>query len=456
MSQSKIRKVLEAVIPSPVYEKVTGRKRLQEVFFNVNWLVFEKVFSIAVGVMVGAWVARYLGSENYGKLAYATSFVSLFICLSTLGLDQLLVRDIVNYPDKKNELLGTAFSLKLFGSLVLNALVSVLIFFLRPESPSLRVYVMIIAIGYIFKPFDVICYWFQSQVQSKYAVLSRIAALTIISVAKVVLVLQNAPLIAFAWMLAINSLLTAIGFLAFYHKFDGSIFKWRVKPGRIRALLRDSWPLIISAAAVSIHMQIGGLMLGNMLDDRALGIYAAAKRLMQWSLIATVVSNSIMPVLVDTKKRNEELYYQRLQSLYDIMIWLAIGISLIVTFISDFIINLLYGPDYAQSAVVLSILSWTAAFNFFSIVTSRYLIAENLTAIQLYRTFIGTGLNIVLNMLLIPRYGIIGTSVATLLSVVVQSYASLLFFRKTRRVFFMFFKSLNLYRMVKGIVGGTV
>jgi O-antigen/teichoic acid export membrane protein len=222
----------------------------------------------------------------------------------------------------------------------------------------------------------------------------------------------------------------------------------------MKALLNDSWPLILSAAAVSIHAQIGGLMLGNMLDDQALGIYAAAKKLMQWSLIATVVSNSIMPVLVDTKKRNEGLYYQRLQKLYDIMIWLAIGISVTVTLTSDFVIRLLYGPDYAQASVVLSILSWTAAFNFFSIVTSRYLITENLTAIQLHRTFIGTGLNIFLSVVLIPKYGIIGASVATLLSVVVQGYMSLLLFRKTRRAFFMFLKSLSLYRIFKDLLGG--
>jgi PST family polysaccharide transporter len=446
--KQKSKILLKAILPSHVYEKI-ATKSLRDILFNINWLIFQKALNILTGILIGAWIARYLGTQGYGMLSYAISFVTLFTCISTLGLNQIITRDIIKHPSQKNELLGTAFFLQLIGSLLLNLLASILIFLLRRENPSVRMYVAIVALGYIFKPFDVIDYWFQSQVQAKYAVISRIAALIITSIVRVILVLQRAPLVAFAWVFVVNLLLTAVGFLAFYHKMGTAVIDWDVKIRRARVLLKDSWPLILSGAAVAIHGQLDQVLLGDLLDEQAVGLYSAGKKLMQWSFIAVVVANSTMPALISIRKKDETRYYQRLQTLYDIMLWLAIGISVIVTLTSGLIVNFLYGAEYSQTAVVLSILTWSVAFNFYSIITAQHLITENLTKIQLYRTLIGAGVNVCLNALLIPMCGIIGASVSALLSIAVQGYFSTLIFRQTRRNFFMLLKSLNIYRIAR-------
>src|SRR6185369_16785924 len=94
--------------------------RFRKYIENVSWLIFEKGFSLFVGLVVNVSVARYLRPENFGLLNYALSFVSIFAAFSTLGIDQIIVRELAKAPEKKDDLLGTAFILKLCGSMVLN------------------------------------------------------------------------------------------------------------------------------------------------------------------------------------------------------------------------------------------------------------------------------------------------------------------------------------------------
>jgi len=445
-------KTIKSILPSFIVKKIEGRDNLKKILFNINWLSLEKIINMLLGLLVGAWVARYLGPEDYGKYNYALSFVALFTFISTLGLDQIVVRNIIRNPDDKNKLLGTTFFLKLCGAILLNFIVLVIIYFFNIRTEQVRFFIMIISIGYIFKSIYTIKYWFQSQINSKYYVIASTIALIIISLLKVFFILNEASVSIFVWLSTINTLLVGVMLVIFYQFYSqNSIWNWQLDFSLLVNLLKDSWPLILSGAAIALHMRIDQVMIGSMINDESLGIYSAAVKLKQWSFFAVIIANSVFPILVETRKRNMNLYYKRLQILYDIMIWFGLFISISVTLLSKFIINLLYGPAYLSGALVLSIQSWETVFNFFGITTSKYLIAENLTKLSFYRTFIGASINILLNFLLIPNYGIIGASVATLISVLIQDFVVTLFLTKTRNLFFMFFKSFNLKRLYKNI-----
>jgi O-antigen/teichoic acid export membrane protein len=452
LERNIILKIIKTILPSFILKKIEGRDNLKNILFNINWLTFEKMITMLLGLLVGAWVARYLGPEDYGKYNYAVSFVALFTFISTLGLEQIVVRNIVEYPEDKNKLLGTTFFLRLIGAILLNVIVLIIITIFEIKTEQVRVFIMIISVGYIFKSFDTIKYWFRSQIKSKYSVLASTITLIMISLLKIFFILNEASVSIFVWLSTINILLIGIMLVIFYQIYSqNSIFNWRLDFRWLVELLKDSWPLILSGAAVAVHMRIDQVMIGSMVNDESLGIYSAAVKLKQWSFFAVIIANSVFPTLVETRKRNVDLYYKRLQTLYDIMIWFGLFISISVTVLSNFIIQLLYGPAYLAGALVLSIQSWETVFNFFGITTSKYLIAENLTKISFYRTFIGAAINISLNFLLIPNHGIIGASVATLISVFIQGYFSTLFFPSTRRNFFMFFKSLNLKRLFRKV-----
>src|SRR3989338_7871856 len=85
---------------------------------NLNWLMLDNIFRLVGGVLVGVWIARYLGVEQYGLLSYALSFVSLFGAVAKLGLDRVVVRDIVRQPEEVGKILGTVFWLKLFAGII--------------------------------------------------------------------------------------------------------------------------------------------------------------------------------------------------------------------------------------------------------------------------------------------------------------------------------------------------
>jgi len=423
---------------------VRKRKGLLKIIANINWLTVEKIFNMLVSLFVGVWVARYLGPDKYGAMNYAVAFIALLATLSRLGLDTIVVRNIIQNPEKKDEYLGTTLFLKFIGTVVMFALAVTLINFIKTDHPQIKIFVLILAFGHIFKSLDTINLWFQSQVQSKYTVFSRSVSLTIISLLKIAFILTQSPLIAFIWALMLDMIISTVFLFLFYQaKGAISIFKWKMKISVLKDMLKDSWPLMLSSIAVIIYMRIDQVMLGSMISSKALGIYSAAVKISEkWYFIPIIISISVFPAIVNAKKRSEKLYLSRLQRLYDFFTWFSISFALIITIFSKHIILFLYGRDYLPASSVLSIHIWAGVFVFLAIASERYLITENTTKISFYRNLLGAVLNVILNVILIPSYGIMGAAYATLFSYAVSGYLSNILFRKSRKIFKMFLKSL--------------
>jgi polysaccharide transporter, PST family len=441
------------LLPQPIRKKFEGREGLLKIVTNINWLTFERIVQMGISLFVAAWVARYLGPNKYGAMNYAIAFVALFTALSKLGLDAIVVRNIVQNPQKKEEYLGTTLWLKFLGSLALFILASLTINFLNTDNPKIKIFVIIIAFGYIFKSFETIDLWFQSQVKSKYTVFSRSSSFLISSILKIILILTQSPLIAFIWIIAADSVLQAIFLILFYQvKAPVPVFNWKIKLNTMKALLKDSWPLILSGIAVMIYMKIDQVMIGSMIDSSALGVYSAAVRISEkWYFIPTIISASVFPSIIKSQKKNQKLYLNRVQKLYDFFTWFSISIALLMMLSSGYIINILYGKEYAQGASVLSVHIWAGVFVFLGVASSKYLIAENLTKISFFRTILGAISNVILNIILIPLYGIIGAAYATLISYGISAYLSNLLFKKSRIIFGMFLKSLFPINYLKAI-----
>jgi len=439
-----ISSIIINLFPQPIRRKFEGKEGLLKIVININWLTFEKIVQLGISLFIAVWVARYLGPDRYGAMNYAIAFVALFSVLSKLGLDSIVVRNIVKNPHKKEEYLGTTLWLKFLGSIVLFILASVTINLLNTDNPEIKIFVIIVAFGYIFKSFETIDLWFQSQVKSKYTVFSRSLSFLITSILKIILILTQSPLIAFIWIIAVDSVLRAIFLIFIYQvRAPAHIFNWKIKLNTMKTLLKDSWPLILSGIAIMIYMKIDQVMLGSMINSSALGIYSAAVRISEkWYFIPTIISASVFPSIIKSQKKNRKLYLNRLQKLYDFFTWFSISVALLVMLSSRFIIHLLYGKEYAQAASVLSVHIWAGVFVFLGVASSKYLIAENLTKISFFRTILGSISNVILNIILIPIYGIIGAAYATLISYAVSGYFSNMLFKKSSIIFIMFLKSV--------------
>lgn len=375
-----------------------------------------------VALFVGVYVARYLGPEQFGLLSYASSFVGLFSALATLGLNNIVVRELVKKPERRDELLGTAFWLKIGGAGLMWISIATAIPFTQNDTYE-NTLIAIIAFSAIFQAFNVINFHYQAQVQSKYVVYANFAQLVVSSIAKLSFVAIKAPLIWFAGVYLLDAVVLAIGLITIYLHKTGKVWFLQWKWSVASALLRDSWPLILSGMLVSIYMKIDQVMIKEMLGTKEVGLYAAAVKLSEaWYFLPVLITNSLFPAIIKAKEVSEEFYYNRLQKLYDLMVGMAIAIALPMTFLSDWIVNLLYGGEYNEAGNILMVHIWAGVFIFLLVASGKWLIVEKMTKYAFYRNFFGAITNLVLNYFLIKEFGVIGAAWATLLSYMLASY----------------------------------
>ena len=421
---------------------------------------YKSVGIAAVGLFVGVWVARYLGPEIFGSLNYAYAFVLLFSAISSMGLESVAVRDLAGNPSRRNEILGTVFALKVAGGALALALTFGAVLLVRKEDPLTRWMVGIIACGGIFQAFDAIDFWFQSQVLSRYSVVAKSTAFLSVSIVKVGLIIAKAPVIAFA-MAGTLELVLASAFLVIAYRRNGfQLREWSIRPQAAFAMLKDSWPLLFSGIFVMLYIRIDQVMIGEMLGSSEVGVYSAAVSMTEaWYFIPMAITSSVLPAIIDAKKKDEFLYYDRLKKLFLVMFWLSLAGPALITLFSREIVHMVFGLPYTGAASPLSIQCWAGLFIFSGLVSNQWYLVENLNRYTLYRHVAGAVVNIFGNLVMIPRYGIDGAAIATL---VTQFFASYLFdffvaparvlFRIKTRTYFLFLPIT--YKYIRAMLAG--
>lgn len=434
-------------LPDFIRNSLAGRQNLQRLISNTGWLFADRILRIGVGLVLSVWIARFLGPDQYGLFNYAGAFVALFSIFATLGLDGIVVRELVHDPERKDEILGTAFTLKLVGGgfTLLAAVTGILI--LRPAEPLVQLLVAIIAAGTIFQSFDAIDFWFQARVESRFSVYARSSAFLLVSALKIFLILENAPLIAFAWAGTVELLLGALGLLLAYRMNGQQSLAWNVSTQRIKQTMKDSWPLALSGVAVMIYMKIDQVMLGQMLGNKAVGVYSAAIRISEvWYFIPMSIVASVTPALIEARKVSAALYNQRMADLFRLMAVIALAIAVPMTFLSGYIVQALYGYMYEGAGPILAIHIWAALFVFLGVAQSPWTINEGLTSLALLRTVTGAAANVFLNVVLIPKYGPIGAAIATAVSYALSAVVLNALSRSTREIFKLQLNSMLVIR----------
>lgn len=440
-------------LPSILRKKLDGRPNLQKALINTSWLFVDRILRMGVGLLVGVWVARYLGPEQFGLFNYAIAFVAMFSAIATLGLNGVVLRDLVKEPEGANSILGTTFILQFIGGVVAFGLAMLVIGYVRPTDALVRLMVAVLSFVMVLKATEVVKYWFESQVESKCTVLVENAMFLVFACIKVILILNQAPLMAFVWAVLAEALLVAIALLSVYVWQDKSLSDWKVQSLRAKFLLKDSWPFIVSGLAIMGYMRIDQIMLGQMLGDEAVGIYSAAVRISEvWYFIPLAITASVFPSIIEAKKQSETLYYHRLQQLFNLTVALAFFVAISMTFLSDWIVVSLFGEAYSQSGPVLSILIWAGVFVVLNFTSGRWLINEGYNLLALKRNLMGLVVNIILNIYLIPLYQSKGAALATLFSYFIASYASDFFSRKTRKVFLQKTYALFFVSIIKALM----
>jgi O-antigen/teichoic acid export membrane protein len=398
-------------------------------FTNTTWLFGEKIFRMTVGLSIGVWLARYLGPNEFGLFSYALSFVALFSAFATLGLDGFVVREIVKGQIERETIIGTAFILKLAGSLLVIIMLGITVYFASIDLNT-RMLMFIIASATIFQSFNVVDLLFQANIMSKYIFYSNVISLLISSSLKVFFIINSLPLFYFAWLVLFDSIILAGGFIFFFLKTNRNLkFKKFKFSGTVaQNLLKESWPLIISGIVVSVYMKIDQVMIKEMLDNEAVGQYAVAVRIGEVFLIPVVIfSKSFAPALFSRIGERSELNIYRIMSQYYTLTGLLILIVVLLG--SDLFIVNTFGLDYEDAARILNVLMFSIFLVYTTSSFSNYFIGHNKTKITLTITTVSVILNVILNLHFIKHFGVIGAAYSTVIARSVTNF-SLFFINK--------------------------
>jgi len=409
------------------------RSENRQIIGNTGWLFLGKVFRLFISLFMGTLVARYLGPDKFGTLQYALAFSNFFLPLSTSQMSKIITRDLVQKPVSKNNILGTAFTVQIIGGILAATLSIIFIKVIYPQSFYIHLLVAILSIKFIFNSFQPIENWFESQVKSKFQVLASNLAFVIITTIKIILIIVKAPLFLFASIISLEAIIYALGLIFYYQQDHENIRNWRTNFQSIKDLLRDSYPLFLSATAIFIYSSIDQVMLGNMVGHSSVGIYSSAVIICEaWSFLPFIISSSLYPSMIKAQNLSQSIYRKKLQKIYDLTSLLSYGIIILMLPFAGFLITLLYGDNYQLATPILSIYIFTSLFTFQGEVMSNWIVAEGLQKFNFYAKLIGLCANIMLNLLLIPLYQGKGAAIATLISASLANYLCFLFWKQTR------------------------
>lgn len=424
-------------------EKFRIGATLRKIIANMGWLFCLRILRFVYAIFITAWVARYLGRDMFGVLNYGLAFAGLFGPLAILGLQGILVRDIVRDPGARDEILGTATVLRVASGTVSCFLVLVLIHFIHDQDPLVKIVTGAVSVTLIFQGFSSIEMYFQARVESKYSVIARSAALTLATLLKAGAILIAASVTTFAVIAALETVFIAAGFIVAYRMYGLSVRSWRFSRARAGDLLGQSWTLILSGALAMIYFKIDQVMLGRMAGESEVGIYSVAARLSEvWYFMPIAITTSVYPALIESRERGIGIYDTRVQQLFDFLAGLALSVAVIFTFAARPVILLLFGRQYEAGIPILSVHIWAGVFIFLRAALGRWLLNENELKFLLISNGLGAAINVGLNLKLIPLYGGMGAAVSTVISYGFASIISCFFYRPTWKPGWMMVKAI--------------
>jgi O-antigen/teichoic acid export membrane protein len=426
--------------------RLVAHPNFNKYFFNTLWIFSENALRMTMSLLVGIWVARYLGPTSFGIFSFSLAVAAIFTSITKFGMDEILIRDLLLKSDKYLLYLGTAFWIRVIGSTVL-LLILIIGLTISSNDYLTNIYILIIASASIFQSFEIIDFYFQSQTKSKITSICRLAQLLISSVVKIYLMKINADLIWFVLVVVLDQITLAIALLLAYSKQKIQNFFYKFNLSIARSLLKDGLPQIISGIAIITYIRIDQILINYYLGAQETGIYSAAVRLSEvWYVIPVLLTQSLFPSLINSKK-NQDIYNFKLSCLYTFLVIVTGLLAVTISINGEWIVVNIYGKVFEEAASVLIIHIWGGVFVALGVVGGKVLINENMQYLLISRAIFGVIINIVLSIILIPKYGIIGAAGATLIAIIFSSYLMDFFNKKTKYIFYQKTKALFLVQI---------
>lgn len=385
-------------------------------------MLLEQLTRTATAFFVGVYVARYLGPAQFGVLSYCLSIMLVVMTLSRLGMDSILVREIAKSPLEVKKISASAALMMFVAAIIFCVSSLILLYFLGEDAKTLG-YLSVLLIAPLLQCFYVVDYQYQAQQQARVTSLIKSAVLLIGACVRIALIEQDCGLLLIIAVTPLEYLLISIAFIFLSRRpIHGSLLRG-ASIDCIKPLARSAWPMVLSGLSVILYLRTDQLMIQHMLGAHALGLYSAASKIYEgWVVIPFILSAAALPRLVQQRKISIAAYERELCALFSVVFWSGIAVALVCSIFSATIIRISFGDEYLPSANVLGISMWAAAFSGLGSVSVRYFVTEGLERLNLWRTVFALTLNVALNWILIPIFGIEGAAISTLISLVSANF----------------------------------
>lgn len=389
---------------------------LRAILRNTTWLMLDRVVRMVLGITLGAWIARHLGPRDFGSLAYVIAFMGFFQAASALGLDLVLARDLARAPDLAGVLMGAALRLRLAAGAMGLMVACGVMWLVRSADVDSLVLTALCSLTLILQPADLMDLWFQSQGQSRQAVLPRVTAFLVVSGLRVLFIVYHAPLWFFAMAYSAESLL-AFSLLLMAYRRRKTPSAWIYDGAVAKKLMVDAWPLLVSSLAIMVYMRFDQILLREMQGEAVLGLYSAVLPFsLAWHFIPAAICVSVTPSLARLHAQDPVLFRRRVVSLFSVLAWTSMAISVGVAFLAPTVTSLLLGPSYDGAGSVLAIHVFSNVPVFLGVAQVRYLSIVGKTRVIMVQTLVGMCVAVGMNLVLIPHYGAQGAATSSVLA----------------------------------------
>lgn len=393
----------------------------KRIYSNILWAISGKVVNMLGVLFVGILIARYLGPEQYGLMNYVISYVSIFTIIASFGLENIEIRELAKFPGQANVILGSAFALRLLFSVVAFILVIASLFCYKADNETCLL-IIIYSFSLFTSSFNVIRNYFISIVENEYIVKSEIVRVLIGSVIKIVLLLMKVPIEWFIVAMVFDTILVCGGYVLSYKKKVGKFSDWKYDKVITRLLIKESFPLLLSGAAVLIYQRIDQVMIGNMIDNVAVGYFATAGKFVDIAMFIPIIFvQTITPLLVSLREENPALYAIRKMQFISVTTWGSIAIAAVISVLALPIIKYTFGDEYLPAVPILQVMVWKVFGMALSACSGQIIIMEGIQKWSAIRNFISCGLCVGLNLVFIPVFGAIGAAWVSVITLIVAS-----------------------------------
>lgn len=413
-----------------------------KVFKNATWIVATKILQSLISLVIGMISARYLGPSGYGLITYASSIVTFIVPLVQLGFRNTIVQELISEPEREGTVMGTVLVScmvsSIFGMIGVTSFAAIVN---RGERDTIIVCALY-SITLFFQMSEMIEYWFQSKLISKYISVTSLVAYTLVSLYRVYLLVTQKSIYWFAVVNALDYLLIAIALLVIYKKLGGQRLSFSFD--LCKKMFGRSRHYIVSGLMVTIFSQTDRIMLKLMMDNAEAGYYSAAVTCAGvTSFVFLAVVDSFRPVILGDKKEGKASYTDNLKRLFCIIIYMGLAQSLVLCLMSGFIIKVLYGADYAAAAPVLAIVTWYTSFSYIGSARNIWILAEQKQSVLWIINLSGAVLNVVGNAVLIPTLGACGAAAASVLTQFFTNFVLCFIIKPVRPCGGMLIRSFN-------------